>query len=198
MHTNDVSLQVRGNFFPSASFHHKVLYLYPMSKEPSHVAVYLNSLFNGGIEKPLFHLMQGLISRGIKVDLVLDYLTYSPFEALIPESTRVIKFGVRSLPSRLSALSRYLREEKPDAMLAGSRLEVRKVERGKPNTSHIPHQTCTGRAGSPKSKHDEYGLDSHRARRRNASDSLEGALDLLAKRRLDQGLTPRPERCHIF
>ena len=110
-----------------------------MSKEPSHVAVYLNSLFNGGIEKPLFHLMQGLISRGIKVDLVLDYLTYSPFEALIPESTRVIKFGVRSLPSRLSALSRYLREEKPDAMLAGSRLEVRKVERGKPNTSHIKH-----------------------------------------------------------
>ena len=51
---------------------------------PKRVAVYLHTLYNGGVERVMFNLIQGFLDRGVAVDLALDFLVYSPFEKLLP------------------------------------------------------------------------------------------------------------------
>ncbi len=87
---------------------------------PSYVAIYMHSLYNGGVERVMFNLIQGFLDRGIKVDLVLDFLFYSPFEALLPLGTRLVRLGVTSTAQRLPKFAAYLRENKPDAVLSAT------------------------------------------------------------------------------
>ena len=87
---------------------------------PKYVAVYMHTLYNGGVERVMFNLIQGFLDRGIRVDLVLDFLDYSPFESLLPEGTRVVRLGASSTLQRLPKLVGYLRREKPDAVLSAT------------------------------------------------------------------------------
>ncbi len=87
---------------------------------PSYVAVYMHSLYNGGVERVMFNLIQGFLDRGIRVDLVLDFLFYSPFEVLLPVGTRLVKLNVTSTAQRLPKFAEYLRKNRPDAVLSAT------------------------------------------------------------------------------
>jgi glycosyltransferase involved in cell wall biosynthesis len=87
---------------------------------PRHVAVYMHTLYNGGVERVMFNLIAGFLSRGIRVDLVLDFLEYSPFEKLLPEGARLLPLGVKKTTERLPKFVAYLRSEKPDAVLSAT------------------------------------------------------------------------------
>ena len=87
---------------------------------PKHVAIYMHSLYNGGVERVMFNLIQGFLDRGIAVDLVLDFLFYSPFEKLLPAGTRLVKLDVTSTAQRLPKFASYLRRERPDAVLSAT------------------------------------------------------------------------------
>ena len=87
---------------------------------PKYVAVYMHTLYNGGVERVMFNLIQGFLDRGIRVDLVLDFLDYSPFESLLPVGARVVRLGASSTLQRLPKLVGYLRREKPDAVLSAT------------------------------------------------------------------------------
>jgi glycosyltransferase involved in cell wall biosynthesis len=87
---------------------------------PRHVAVYMHTLYNGGVERVMFNLIQGFLERGIRVDLVLDYLEYSPFEKLLPPGTRLLPLGAKSTQKRLPRFIAYLKREKPDAVLSAT------------------------------------------------------------------------------
>jgi glycosyltransferase involved in cell wall biosynthesis len=84
------------------------------------IAIYLHTLYNGGVERVMFNLIQGFLARGIAVDLVLDFLIYSPFEKLIPPGTVVIKLEAHKFMQRLPRLVGYLRERRPDALLSAT------------------------------------------------------------------------------
>jgi glycosyltransferase involved in cell wall biosynthesis len=87
---------------------------------PTYIAIYLHTLYNGGVERVMFTLIQGWLDRGIAVDLVLDFLVYSPFEKLLPVGARLINLNVRSSAQRLPSLIRFLRANKPDTLLSAT------------------------------------------------------------------------------
>ena len=87
---------------------------------PRHVAIYLHTLYNGGVERVMFNLIQGFLSRGIVVDLVLDCLIYSPFEGLIPSGTNLVKLEAHRIVQRLPKLAGYLHKRRPDALLSAA------------------------------------------------------------------------------
>jgi glycosyltransferase involved in cell wall biosynthesis len=87
---------------------------------PTYIAVYLHTLYNGGVERVMFNIIRDLLNRGIAVDLVLDFLIYSPFEELLPPGARMINLGVRSSVQRLPRLIRFLRSNKPQALLSAT------------------------------------------------------------------------------
>jgi len=89
---------------------------------PTQISIYLHTLHNGGVERVMFNLIQGFLDRGIAVDLVLDYLVYSPFEKLIPAGTRLVKLDVGSSAQRLTKLIGYLRKKRPDALLSATHM----------------------------------------------------------------------------
>jgi len=89
---------------------------------PTRIAIYLHTLHNGGVERVMFNLIQGFLDHGIAVDLVLDYLIYSPFEKLIPAGARLVKLDVRSSSQRLTKLIGYLRERRPDALMSATHM----------------------------------------------------------------------------
>lgn len=68
----------------------------------------------------MFNLIQGFLNRGIAVDLVLDFLFYSPFEKLLPIGARLMKLDVTSTSQRLPRFARYLRSERPEAVLSAT------------------------------------------------------------------------------
>jgi hypothetical protein len=44
------------------------------SESQPRIAVYLHTLFNGGIERVMINLIRGFLDKGISVDLVVDFL----------------------------------------------------------------------------------------------------------------------------
>ncbi len=94
----------------------------PQSAPPRSIAIYLHTLYNGGIERVMFHLIQAFLDRGIAVDLVLDELIYSPYERLLPQGTRLVKLGAHKVTQRVPRLTAYLRESCPEAMLSAGHL----------------------------------------------------------------------------
>lgn len=112
----------------------------------SHIALYIRSLRGGGAQRMMLAVARGLKARGHRVDLVLDRKT-GPYVPEIPEGVRVVDFHTRRVwsgvpallrqrrrsrefrpvllgrdrPSTLGsagALLRYLRRERPEAMLS--------------------------------------------------------------------------------
>lgn len=81
------------------------------------VALFCPSLRGGGAERVMVNLASGFIERGLGVDLVL-VKAEGPYLANVPPQVRIVDLGARRLVSSLPRLIRYLRSEKPVAMLS--------------------------------------------------------------------------------
>ena len=83
----------------------------------SRVALYLPSLSGGGAERVMVLLANGLTERGLAVDLVLARAE-GPYLKEVSPTVRVIDLGATRVTYSLTPLIRYLRKEKPAALLS--------------------------------------------------------------------------------
>jgi len=81
------------------------------------LAIFLPGLYDGGAERTLLNLAEGIAAKGFPVDLVLSRAE-GPYMAEIPDSVRVVDLKATRVLMCLPALIRYLRSERPTAILA--------------------------------------------------------------------------------
>ena len=88
-----------------------------MSRTQKRVAIFVPSMAGGGAEKSMLRLAHGLAQRGHTVDLVLARAE-GPYLAMVTELVRVVDLRADRVLFSLPALVRYLRRERPDALLS--------------------------------------------------------------------------------
>ena len=88
-----------------------------MNASKERVAIFLPGLYDGGAERTLLNLAEGIAVKGFPVDLVLARAE-GPYIAEIPDSVRVIDLKSSRVLMCLPALIRYLRNEHPTALLS--------------------------------------------------------------------------------
>jgi glycosyltransferase involved in cell wall biosynthesis len=86
------------------------------------LAIFLPGLYDGGAERVMLNLTQGLVDYGFEVDLVLSQAE-GPFVSEVSKSIRMIELNKTHLSAQrtlfsLPSLVRYLRRERPVAMLS--------------------------------------------------------------------------------
>lgn len=81
------------------------------------LALYLPSLRGGGAERVMVTLANGFAQRGYAVDLVLAKAE-GPYLGDVAENVRVVDLGASRVATSLPGLVRYLRRERPVAMLS--------------------------------------------------------------------------------
>ncbi len=86
-------------------------------KSITKIALFLPSLRGGGAERVMVNLARGFAERGLKVDLVLAKAE-GPYISQVPQEVRVVDLGARRVLYSLPGLVRYLRQERPCAMLS--------------------------------------------------------------------------------
>lgn len=83
----------------------------------AHIAVFLPSLAGGGAQLVMLKLAGAIAERGYPVDIVLSQAT-GPYLAQLPPKVRVVDLGSTHVLTSLPALMRYLRRDRPDALIA--------------------------------------------------------------------------------
>lgn len=81
------------------------------------IAMFLPSLHGGGAERSTLRLAQGLIQRGIEVDLVLARAE-GPLRECVPPEVRVYDLATPRVLRSLAPLVFYLRKERPDGIIS--------------------------------------------------------------------------------
>lgn len=81
------------------------------------VAVFVPSLRGGGAERVMLDLAHGFAERGISTDLVLPQVE-GPYLSEVRPDVRIVNLKARRVLASLPGLVRYLRRERPDALLA--------------------------------------------------------------------------------
>lgn len=84
---------------------------------PPDIALFIRSLQGGGAERVLLHLAQGFTERGLSVDLLLPRKT-GPYLKQVPPEVRIIDLESPQVLRSLPKLAKYLKQEKPTALLA--------------------------------------------------------------------------------
>src|SRR5688572_8848795 len=81
------------------------------------VAIFMQDLKGGGAERVMTNLAIGLSATGVPVDMVL-VRREGPYLPLLPPSVRVVDLGTGRVIHSIPALSRYLRAERPAALVS--------------------------------------------------------------------------------
>ncbi|MDQ3136656.1 MAG: glycosyltransferase [Gemmatimonadota bacterium] len=81
------------------------------------IAFFLPSLRGGGAERVMVNLAQGMVERGIRVDLVLASAE-GTFLDHVPAGARVVDLRSRRVLRSFGPLVRYLRRERPRALVS--------------------------------------------------------------------------------
>lgn len=84
----------------------------------SRVAIYLPSLGGGGAERITVTLANAIAARGHQVDFLLAKCE-GPYLKDVSPDIRIVDLGNRRTFASLLPLARYLRRERPDALLSG-------------------------------------------------------------------------------
>lgn len=88
-----------------------------MANPERRIAIFMPALWGGGGERSMLNLARGLAESGRAVDLVLAQAA-GPFLSEVPSSVRVRDLKASRVLTSLPALVRYLRSERPEAMLS--------------------------------------------------------------------------------
>lgn len=88
-----------------------------MSGSTKHCALVISTLFGGGAQRVVLNLAQGLIDRGVRVDLVMSRVR-GDLVTEVPHAARVVDLGARRVIGSVPALARYFRRERPDAVVS--------------------------------------------------------------------------------
>jgi glycosyltransferase involved in cell wall biosynthesis len=88
-----------------------------MTATKPRLAIFLPGLYEGGAERIMLNLAKGLLARGHSVDLVLARAE-GPYMPQIPEGVRLVDLKAPRVLGSLPALVRYLRRERPAAMIS--------------------------------------------------------------------------------
>jgi glycosyltransferase involved in cell wall biosynthesis len=83
----------------------------------THVALFMPSLDGGGAERVMVTVASALAKRGHDVDLVLVNKK-GDYGHLVHDDIRIIDLAARRILGAVPGLIRYLRDERPDAMLS--------------------------------------------------------------------------------
>lgn len=86
-------------------------------QQHEHVAIFISSMEGGGAQRAMMNLTCELAARGYCVDLILAR-SGGPYLADVPASVRVVELNCKRLLTSLFPLVRYLRSERPFAMLS--------------------------------------------------------------------------------
>jgi glycosyltransferase involved in cell wall biosynthesis len=81
------------------------------------LAVFLPGLYGGGAERTMLSLAGGFAERGHDVDLILAK-TEGPYVDQIPDNVRLVELHAARTLTSLPGLVRYLRRERPVAMVS--------------------------------------------------------------------------------
>jgi glycosyltransferase involved in cell wall biosynthesis len=81
------------------------------------LAFFFGPLGLGGVARNRVHLAEALVARGVAVDLVAMRVTDEGRDT-VPAGVRLFDLGTRSVRQGLPRLIRYLREERPQVMIA--------------------------------------------------------------------------------
>lgn len=85
--------------------------------EPIRLALFVPSLRGGGAERVMLELAHGFVSRGISTDLVLPQAD-GPYLSHVRPGVRLVNLRASRVLSSLPGLVRYLRRDRPTALLA--------------------------------------------------------------------------------
>lgn len=88
-----------------------------MNDTNAHIALFLPSLRGGGAERVMVTLANGIAACGYRVDLVLTKAE-GPYLKDVASTVRVVDLGASRVLFSLPPLVRYLRKERPDALLS--------------------------------------------------------------------------------
>lgn len=88
-----------------------------MTEVPSRVALFLRYLGGGGAEVAMVNVARGFVEQGLKVDFVLCQAG-GPHQWKVPPEVRIVNLGSSGTLANLTALMRYLRQERPIALLS--------------------------------------------------------------------------------
>lgn len=88
------------------------------------LAVLISFSGEGGVERMILNLLDGLVARGIPVDLLAIRADSAHLEQL-PSAVRLLDLGVRHSGLAILPLARYLRRERPAALLAAKDRAIR-------------------------------------------------------------------------
>ncbi len=80
-------------------------------------ALFFPSFFGGGVQRVMVNLASGLMRAGVDVDLVV-LQARGPFLDTAPQGARLVDLGARRALSGVTPLVRYLRAERPTALLS--------------------------------------------------------------------------------
>lgn len=83
----------------------------------SKLAIFLPSLSGGGAERSMLNLAHGVAGRGYPVDLVLAQAK-GPYLSGVHKSVRIVDLKASRVMASLPALTRYLRNEQPEALVS--------------------------------------------------------------------------------
>jgi len=88
-----------------------------MIDPPKRLAIFVPAMLGGGAERAMLNLARGIAERGYAMDLVLAQAE-GPYLAEVPESVRVVDLKASRVLTSLPFLVRYLRCERPQALLS--------------------------------------------------------------------------------
>jgi glycosyltransferase involved in cell wall biosynthesis len=88
-----------------------------MQTSKDRLALFLPGLYEGGAERIILNLAKGISARGYAVDLVLARAE-GPYMGQIPDTVRLVDLKAPRVMGSVPALIKYLRHEKPTAMLS--------------------------------------------------------------------------------
>jgi glycosyltransferase involved in cell wall biosynthesis len=89
-----------------------------MKTPQKRLAFFLPGLYEGGAERVVLNLAKGISARGYAVDLVLARAE-GPYMTQIPNAVRLVDLKAPRVLGSVHALSRYLQQERPAALLSG-------------------------------------------------------------------------------